>query len=403
MAPSNPLVTLTGGGFSDAAGNVLASGFLLFYLSHDEQNTFLPSQVVSGLSVKINLDNNGNVVAGSQIYANDQLSPTGSFYTVEAYTNDGRRAWSYPQYITVTTGSGSFSLSGIFPTNPPGAGGSGSSGIVLETNGTVNGNQALLNIAAGTNITATNSGGTVTISATGGTTFEQNGTPLTSSSTVNFESGSGITVSNPSAGNVLVTNSAPGGLFSGTGAFFVGPGITDVSLVFGAPYWNATIPSNEANATYTANQVVVYIFQLFATFTISKASQVASNNVGGVHATFGIYTEAGAKVLDAGAFLASTGAGVQTNNVNGGTPVTLPPGVYYHAQAATTTNTGMTFLGVQPNSTNPVAMFLTNFPNRAAIAANALSSGILPATLGTLTSFTPSHANNDGICAPLYE
>jgi len=44
----------------------------------------------------------------------------------------------------------------------------GASGIVLQTNGTNNTNQALLNLAAGTNISLSNSAGTTTISATGG-------------------------------------------------------------------------------------------------------------------------------------------------------------------------------------------------------------------------------------------
>jgi len=166
---SNPaLTTLTGGGFTDAASNVLANGYLLFYLSHDEQETQGPSQVVAGLPVQINLDNNGNVVVGSQIYANDQMSPSGSYYTVFAYTNDGRKAWAYPQYITVTSSSPPFNLSGIFPTNPPGSGGSGSSGPLFETNGTSNANQAFLNLESGTGITVTNtSSGNVLISGGG--------------------------------------------------------------------------------------------------------------------------------------------------------------------------------------------------------------------------------------------
>jgi len=44
----------------------------------------------------------------------------------------------------------------------------------------------------------------------GGSAFQANGTPLSSSTTINFESGAGIIVSNPSAGNVqyTVTNSS---------------------------------------------------------------------------------------------------------------------------------------------------------------------------------------------------
>ena len=46
----------------------------------------------------------------------------------------------------------------------------------------------------------------------GGASFEVNGTPLSSATTVNFENGSNITITNPSAGNVEIAASGGGSL-----------------------------------------------------------------------------------------------------------------------------------------------------------------------------------------------
>lgn len=70
-----------------------------------------------------------------------------------AQTN-GTAVSSVPVLLTLSGGNGS-------------GGGSGSA-VTLQTNGTNNGSQSTLNLAAGSNITLTNSGGTVTIAGVGG-------------------------------------------------------------------------------------------------------------------------------------------------------------------------------------------------------------------------------------------
>jgi hypothetical protein len=162
------LQTLCNGGFTDEEGNPLANGYLDCLLSHDEQNTSGPSQVVAGIRKKIFLDNTGNAVVGSQLFANDAMNPTGSYYEVMAHKNDGTRAWKYPQYVIVTTSISCFNLSAIIPTNPPaGESNIGEGGLLLQTNGTNNSDQNLLNIQQGTNISITNVAGTTTINSSG--------------------------------------------------------------------------------------------------------------------------------------------------------------------------------------------------------------------------------------------
>jgi hypothetical protein len=254
------------------------------------------------------------------------------------------RVWSYPQYVTVTSGSPPFSLSTIVPTNPPSSGGSGSSGgIVLETNGTLNANQGILNI----------------------------------------ESGTGIAVTNPSSGNVLITNTGGTGgtSFSTAGqGGFLGPGIL-TSLY--APYWGQSAQPLDDSA----NVVDVFQFVLDSAWTIRNCTFVWSNNYPGT-CSFAIYSVAGSKLIDSGTFdlEGTTNTPVQ----NTFTAVVLPPGVYWFAQAGSGPGLTCPALVWQGSSTPGAAVLaMLNTPQiTAGVAANARSTGVMPSTLGTITALT---------------
>lgn len=400
-------VQLINGHFQDPEGNLLVNGYLKMRLSQDGTVIGVGS-VCSGIEITIQLDASGNVVASpaQSVWGNDAISPVNTYYLVTGYTAQGQPAWG--PNVQQVVGSGTFDVGTWVPNTviswigtvlaPP---------VALAVNGTPNQDQQLLNLVAKTGISIIDvGGGEVDISATSsGPVIQVNGTPLTTPSPANFTQDTGILITNPSAGVVKIKNTSPGSSFSGSGAFFFGPGITNAGDIYGATFWNQVIV-NSANGSSTANQVVVYLFELFSSFTISKASLLATNNAGGVHGFAGIYDITGAKILDAGSFQALTGPGIQTNNVNGGTPVTLPPGLYWHAQASDSASGGATFTpGVNITTSvenNVISMFIKN-ATRVAIAANPLSSGVLPATLGTLTPFTPTHTNSDGVVCPLYE
>lgn len=100
---------LTGGAFQDAFGNPLASGYLLLTLSHDEQGAS-SSQVVGGLTVRVPLDNTGNVVPNISVWANDTLTPSGSFYLVQIFKADGKLVSSPGLQLTVTSSPSPFNL-----------------------------------------------------------------------------------------------------------------------------------------------------------------------------------------------------------------------------------------------------------------------------------------------------
>lgn len=397
--PAPTQCVLSGGGFQDSEGNLLANGVLHFLLSQDGSVSGV-GNICSGIEVLIQLDADGNATSGSEIWGNDVISPPNNFYRVTGYSATGQPSWgpNNQQVVGSTFDLGTWVPNQIVSWVPP------IQVPELEVNGTPNLDQQLLNLTAGSGISITDEGaGEIEISNTAtGTEIEIGGTPISTQSPLNFQAGSGIAITNPSAGNVDISNTSPGASYgSGIGAFFLGPGITDDALIYGSANWGQ-VPVNLQNGSVTANQVVVYLFELSAGFTISKVSSECTDNVGGAHATFGIYSQSGNKLVDGGAFTTLTSPGVQTNTI---TPVTLAPGVYWFAQAATT-GTAVHFFGVNvsaaSNTNGMITALLTN-ATRVAIAANALSSGILPATLGTLTPFVPSNLNGDGIACPVFE
>jgi hypothetical protein len=345
---------LTGGGFQDGEGNPLSLGYLKMKLSQDASVSGV-GNICSGIELTIQLDVNGNVVTSpaQSVWANTGgvLSPINTYYKVTGYTAAGQRAWG-PNNQQVAAGA-TFNTNTWVPNsviswfpNPQ--------SLALEVNGTAASSQTVQNLEAGANITITDEGG----------------------------------------GNIQIAASSGGASFDGNGAYFVGPGLTDLAEL----YISNTI--NTANFNSSANDVQVYLFQLYAEYTISKVSIVSLGNSFSVHSTFGIYSYAGAKLVDGGSFVELTGSGVQTNAI---TPVTLPPGVYWLAQSTDTSTSGQWPAVAITQTTMPTLLSANS--TRSAVAANAASGGVLPATLGTLTPFVPNAGgrSGDAIFCPLFE
>lgn len=164
---------LLGGAFQDTEGNVLANGYLKFFLNQDEVVAGL--QICSGVEIRIQLDSAGNVASSTStppasnqfIWATDVLLPINAFYKVTGYTATGQIAWG-PNNQQVTSGGvggGTFNLgtwtpNSVFSWTPP------VQPIVLQTNEVNNGSQTLLDLHAGNSITLVDNGaGRVTISS----------------------------------------------------------------------------------------------------------------------------------------------------------------------------------------------------------------------------------------------
>ena len=331
-----PNLQIENGGFTDFEGNPLALGYLLMQLSHDECYAIGPNQVVGGLKLTINLNSTGNIPTSpaTLVWSNDVLTPSGSYYIVRAFKADGTEAWASPQYWTLAASPDPLDVGGIVPTNPPGSGLSGGgSTLLLETNGTVNTNQALLNLTGSGSITVSNSAGTTTI---GG-------------------------------GGVAFSTSGQGGFWS---AGFESP------ATFGRSVTNSSTISTVADRT-TAFQ-----FTLLASYTIRTVSCFVSTTQSST-SNFGIYSASGNRLLDSGAIsMASPGAVLSTL----GSPVVLGAGVYYFAQSSH--NTGAQVAGFSLVSDNLNLAQALASGVYVGIATNSTVGGVMPATLGVINNAT---------------
>jgi hypothetical protein len=122
MASAFSKANIIGGAFQAADGTPLSNGWLVLTLSHDSNVSTLGGpngiQVASGLKVTLFLDTNGNLVPNQYIWTNDLLSPSGSYYTVIAYTFQGTVAWSFPQTFFIQPYSPTINIGTIQPNTP---------------------------------------------------------------------------------------------------------------------------------------------------------------------------------------------------------------------------------------------------------------------------------------------
>ena len=182
---------LTGGGFQDSEGNVLALGYLVFKLSQDSEVN--GSQICSGVEITINLDVVGNAATGQYIWGNDALSPVNSYYTVTGYTAEGQPAWGPNNQQVV--GTGTFNLGSWIPNQviswvPP-----VQSGTAIEVEGTALSSSSVADFVNTGNVHFTDAGGgQIEATATGaGTSIEIEGTPLSSSTVADFVNTGNVT------------------------------------------------------------------------------------------------------------------------------------------------------------------------------------------------------------------
>lgn len=183
--------------------------------------------------------------------------------------------------------------------------------------------------------------------ASGGAAFQANGTALSSSSTVNFQSGSGVAVSNPSAGNVSIAEAPAAMFFSGTHA--------------------------GANQAATANTIIASGFYLPYPVTFSHIAFVVNtaDTTSGDHYDVGIYSHAGTLEADIGATAGTTAFSATGSKdvVIAQASVTLPPGQYYFAL---TGNAATGAIDINPCS---------SFYSITASSLGSSSGGALPSSL----------------------
>jgi hypothetical protein len=137
---------ITGGAFQDPAGNVLNGGSISFQLSSPAQ-TINDGQAVQDITITYPLNASGSVAA-SPLYGNDQLTPTGTFYSVRIYNAAGALVRGPENWViggsspidlgTIAASTPSSSYSAAVLLNPAGP-------QTINGNITINGTLALSN------------------------------------------------------------------------------------------------------------------------------------------------------------------------------------------------------------------------------------------------------------------
>jgi hypothetical protein len=140
-----------------------------------------------------------------------------------------------------------------------------------------------------------------------------------------------------------------------------------------------------------ANEVWVFQFVLPFKVQIGKVSFRVANGSAASFGDLGIYSSAGSLLANTGGF--STVASNTTSTASlSGAPITLNAGIYYFAQ---TDSTNLVTMVAANTAGGPGAIIVNGGSKTWGTAANASTAGVLPATLGVITS----SSNNNPICA----
>jgi hypothetical protein len=146
-----------------------------------------------------------------------------------------------------------------------------------------------------------------------------------------------------------------------------------------------------AYTTPAANTVYYCQFVQQNTITIGHAGiRIASTASSGNSFNVGIYTVGGTKMIDSGAFSTTTASVNVYGAVASGGGTTLTMGTSYLLTWAATSTTPSVYgfsdgVGANGGFVAMLNSMVSTLPSGCGTAANALSAGALPATLGTLT------------------
>lgn len=104
--------TLENGSFQDAVGTVVNAGTIEFVLSHDAM--IIAGGQVAPTRVTATLDSTGDMPANFTILANDELTPTGTFYLTTVFDSNGARVFGPERWVF--SGSSPIDLDTMTPT-----------------------------------------------------------------------------------------------------------------------------------------------------------------------------------------------------------------------------------------------------------------------------------------------
>jgi hypothetical protein len=369
--PSPTPTQLINGNFQDSEGNLLANGYLTFRLSQDA--TVSGSSICAGIEITINLNSTGNVSTSppQSVWGTDVMSPVNCYYTVTGYTQKGQPVWG-PNNQQVISGS-TFDLdtwipNQVFSWQPP------LQTVTLETNSTLNANQFLLNLVAGSGVTLVNSGGNVTISSTAQSVLLQtNSSNNATQSQLNLVAGTGVSLVN-SGGTVTISASGGGFSTSGQGFFFGAKSVGPITGGSGGAFNNRII-----------TDVYVIPIELENAYTIRKVTVPVQGSLGSssTNIYIAIFDAAGTtRLLYTGAIPVPFNSSPTVYQVTLGSPVALSAGYYQLAwgQDGSSSITTVTTVDTSALQTTWNQSFI-----RVGYIASGISAGNMITTLTSLT------------------
>lgn len=119
--------TITGS-WQDSLGSSIAFGSLWLKLSQDA--TVIGTGQIAPRNIVIALNSSGAIPAATQIWCNDEVSPTGTFYTLSVLEQGGGIVWG-PENFTIS-GASPINLNNIVPIGTGGGGGGGGVAINFQ-------------------------------------------------------------------------------------------------------------------------------------------------------------------------------------------------------------------------------------------------------------------------------
>ena len=193
-------------------------------------------------------------------------------------------------------------------------------------------------------------------------------------------------ISSPATGLVIYnTTTDLLNVYDGTSWGTVMPTVdtADQGYFFGFVVQNpaAAVLTSGASFVGTANQVEVFQFVLpFRVVVGNIVSEIRGAGAAGKKYSVGLYTAAKDLLVHTGALAADA---IAVNKTAISPTVTVEPGVYYFAQTTDDAATVSTRIDTSTLSTD---LLLEGSSPKIGRAANASVAGVLPATLGTITS-----------------
>jgi hypothetical protein len=318
------MTELTGGHFQDAEGNVLANGYLKMILSTDGGISGV-GMVCAGITITINLDANGSVIAGQYVWGNDVITPVNSYYTVTGYTAAGQPAFG-PNLQQVISGA-TFDVGTWVP------------------------NTAISWIPP------------ATLQGPAGPTGPQG--PQGSQGPAGTNGTNGTTPVLPTHGFV----------FGSQNATYL-------------PYDNNGVGSASRG---NSKEVGVVLLVLLEQVTFTSASIYCITGAGSGNMYSGIYSYDGnTKYIDTGALDVHSSS--QVLRSTSFSAVTLPAGCYWYAWG-NDTSVGADISG--RDAQNWFNAFVNGITVTFGSAANPISGGHLPTTLGTITAYAHTDSNTN--------